>query len=984
MHIVPHILAEGLFSTGRAGIDPAFSLWLVLPVFAAALAVIVYYSLAQRKIAATRTIVALTILRVTLLALLLGLLLRPYLQWMNTSHSSGTLWILVDQSPSMSVSDTQASQVERLRWADALGYLPPNSRTYRPELDHAAVVCARADFSELRGILLRSSGGARDPETLAAAATGLGKLRDDLDKVVSRIRKAPSVPATALPPLESALSTARELAKSAERIKSEQGVVRDIASTETLLALANNLDTAAKILEVHSRKVDDDFLTAHSSDSAIGVALSRVDLTRNDLALQMLTASAKRLELSVPELMQKFRVRIATFSDSAALGPSLEVVKPPEAFSTALRTTGNGTDIATGLRLIGEQLGPEEPGAVIIVSDGRQNAPRSEPEHAAQELLARRVPVHVHGLLIGSAEVSPDAAVEPPQAREWIFKGDTLDVVAPIRLDGLAGQSVTVEFYRNGSRLDSKMFRAGSAPQQIQRVTFADKPPDTTDYEYEIRVLKVPGEANLANNSQTFRVAVKKDKLFALYIENQPRWEYQYLRNYLARDQRLKLQNVLLHPARVEDVTAPPAVKASPTNPGIDAQILPATRAEWSAFDLIVLGDVGPETLDAQTQQFIAAAVRDKGATLICIAGPANMPQRFAGGPLADVLPVTLTASWEPAELEAHLKSRAGFRPGISAEGDAVLRDFGLREAATQEGAPAPWEVWHWHSAFTTAKPSAQTVLTISENNKLSRQTANQRALVATMSLGLGKVLYLASDQTWRWRYLAGENGQDRFWGQVVRWSVGADLPAGGKFVRFGAERQTYEQGMPVTVTARVLREDLTPYPGLSFSAVAKPISRGATQLAASVFESKFAEAPESPGYYRATFASLPAGRIEISLRGAEVERLLNEDPTVTQRTVLIMINAHEDREMANTNTDLARLTAITTSGGGVTLPGDASDVLASHLPAIEHTYQTPEQAGLFTDPKNPFTYRAHWLFLILFAAVLATEWAVRKRAGLI
>jgi hypothetical protein len=963
------------FSAGELSVDPAFPIWFMLPVFLAAIAFVIYLGASQAGAVSSKIMFILSVLRVGLLILLFALLLRPFWQWTNTSHTSGTLWFLVDQSPSMAAVDAQFTDIEKLRWADALGYLNSSIRKYRPEMDHAEIVCLRADFNELSNLITRTT-SPQDAESIEKINDNLNRFVNQLDAAIKSIKKAPSAPATAFSPLDESLRLARAMKSNAGNLK-PGGKFSQIASADLAITVFNNLTEAARILEVHANQVDTKFLAARGGESAIVDALAKVaPQARSQIALTMITAAAKREGLTIPELLKKFRVRIATFSDSASAGPSLDVMSADEAFQTALKTTGNATDIASGLRLIAQQLGPEEPASVIIVSDGRNNAPRSEPEAAARDLLNRKAPVHVHGLLIGSRQVSPDAAAEHPLAREWIFKDDTLNIVAPVRLDGLSGKSVTAELYRDGKRIDTKNISAGAASSETQRLTFADKPPDVKAYEYEVRVLPVKGESNLTNNSQKFRVAVKKDKLYALLIEEEPRWEWQYLRNHLARDQRLKLQSVLLKPARIEGIGAPPKAKASTTNPSIEAQLLPETLEEWSAFDLIVLGDVGPDALPVASQQFIAATIRDKGATLIAIAGPANMPHRYAGAPLAEMFPVTLASPWNTGEIEMHIQDRAGFRPAATNEGDNVLRDFGFREAATLDGPPAAWEVWHWHSPFTAAKPGAQTIFTISENGKSSRLAARDRALIATMNIGLGKSLYVASDQTWRWRYLNGEDGQERFWGQVVRWSVGADLPAGGKYVRFGAERPIYDAGTPVIITARVLRDDLTPYTGLRFSAIAKS--------GASTTEAAFEESRDAPGYYHATIAGIPPGQAEISLKGSEVERLLNNDPTVTQRTVIVTIIAHANREQVNTNTDFEELTRITSAAGGVTLMGDSSDVLANHLPEIQSTFHTVEQVGFFTDPRNPYTAYSHWFFLCLFALVATIEWAIRKRVGLV
>ena len=250
--------------------------------------------------------------------------------------------------------------------------------------------------------------------------------------------------------------------------------------------------------------------------------------------------------------------------------------------------------------------------------------------------------------------------------------------------------------------------------------------------------------------------------------------------------------------------------------------------------------------------------------------------------------------------------------------------------------------------------------------------------------MGLGHSLYLASDQSWRLRQVGGLNLHDRFWGQVLNWAVGSDLPAGGKYVRFGANQPTYEQTQPVIITARVLKDDLTPYTGLSFSAVARAV-RGASgeNAPGNSVEARF-EPMESPGYYQATLSGLPIGDDEISLKGAEVERLLNTDPTVTLKTILVKVYPTMNAERRNMNTDPDMLEAIARAGGGFSVDGQYADVLLSRLPKIEHTETSIYQLGFFTDPDARGTQLAHWIFLTLFAALITLEWALRKRAGLV
>ena len=93
------------------------------------------------------------------------------------------------------------------------------------------------------------------------------------------------------------------------------------------------------------------------------------------------------------------------------------------------------------------------------------------------------------------------------------------------------------------------------------------------------------------------------------------------------------------------------------------------------------------------------------------------------------------------------------------------------------------------------------------------------------MNAGSGKVMYLAGDATWRLRQVNGQNLHERFWGQVVRWVVGNDLPAGGQFVRFGSDKPKYVDGEPAVITAKLKKKDFAPLSDAKVKVVARQLS---------------------------------------------------------------------------------------------------------------------------------------------------------------
>ena len=366
---------------------------------------------------------------------------------------------------------------------------------------------------------------------------------------------------------------------------------------------------------------------------------------------------------------------------------------------------------------------------------------------------------------------------------------------------------------------------------------------------------------------------------------------------------------------------------------------------------------------------------------------------RYGATPMADLIPVELSGSqWTPQELADQL--RHGFVPSLAPDGiNSILGqlsdDFGTN---SQIWANMP--LWFWHSEQTAAKPGASVIWSIQDptapvakDSTDEYEITRQHALLATMNVGLGRVLYLASPQTWRFRYVQTpgddshiEDAHRRFWGQVVRWAVGNDLPAGGKFVRFGTNKHSYIGGEPIVITARVLKEDFSPLQGATFKMSA------ARADGSQAGETAMTEAPsEGAGIYRGT-VTLPSGSFSLAIKGGEAQTLLDSDTTVdpSQKTQSIDVQPNATVEDRDVNADPSRMASIAKAGSGIAMDGCYFDVLANHLPMIDHTDTQVVQAGLFSDPNDPRTQIVHWTFFAVFTILITAEWILRKRGGLV
>lgn len=1066
----------------------AMNKWFIILCFLTAGALVVYLYRAQQKIASKRAIMALTAIRFALVLLTFLLLAGITLQWTRTGSSGGTLWLVMDQSGSMAMADQQATDVEKIRWADSLGLLPPDTRPSKLDRRIAQIKALRGDlaFLRTRGELAVEAKDVEKAKNLfVSAATA---WHEKLTAIADETEEDPAVKGTDG-------ASVRMLRDAATGMKSALDKVGDKSTREAVASALpwadtlTTLDNTLAALRPLANEVDERFIAENRTTPTCSDALDKVGrMTRAELAIATLPLRSRSGDsASIADLMPRQTTKFISFADEAHITASAEgldineVVAPPSKTRRVLTaigwaslallvligvgaavsrlvdprwqatlfrgsivvaivaagvtgwvvwkqsepTTGSemaavewkpikfnleapvgkSTNLAAPLQYIAEHLGQDEPASVIVWSDGRQNVGGDLVEPARQ-LAARGV--RVFTLALGSEQVAPDAAIDEVDVPDWIYKDDTLKASALLRLDGLQGKPVKVEFRRGDQLLESETKTVTpTADRDTKLVSFSDRPPEPGVFEYSVHVVPDENEAVKENNTQSMRVSVKKDKLAVLMIEDQPRWEHRYLANYLMRDQRVNLQTVLLQPASIAEVERGEPLKASPKNDRIEAQVLPEKKEEWAAFDMIVIGDVPKERLPEEAQRNIVAAVRDRGATVVLIAGLFNMPQRYGGQPLEELLPVDLSGGdWSAEDLNRHLKQ--GFKPTVAPEGyNSVLSQFTLDEAGNAT-IYANMPPWYWHSEYTSVRaanviwtiedykkpdPAAAAPAAADENADADTNTLDKirkKALLATSSVGMGRVMYLASDSTWRLRQVNGMNLHERFWGQVIRWVVNNDLPAGGRFVRFGTNKPKYVAGDSVVVTTRLLGEDFAPLKDQKVKVIARllpskdPNTGKPTGEGKVVAETTLKESTEAPGYYRAALSGLPAGSIELSLQGDEVEKLMAKDETVTSKSLQFDIASQLDIENRNINADRATLAGVARAGGGIALEAPYSDVLAAHVPKLNYTTDSVEQFGLFADPNDPNTKKAHWLFLGIFVVLVSAEWIIRKASGLV
>src|SRR5260370_14531976 len=134
--------------------------------------------------------------------------------------------------------------------------------------------------------------------------------------------------------------------------------------------------------------------------------------------------------------------------------------------------------------------------------------------------------------------------------------------------------------------------------------------------------------------------------------------------------------------------------------------------------------------------------------------------------------------------------------------------------------------------------------------------------VVAAQQYGLGQVMYVGTDNTWRWRKNVGDTYYTMLWGQIAQRVSLPRLLGGSKRTQLTTDRQNYLTGDRVTVYARLY--------GVGF----EPVQEAAVQGVYGLKEGHSVKSevtlrpiPEQPGLYRAEFVAPAPGNYQFFIQ---------------------------------------------------------------------------------------------------------------------
>lgn len=650
-----------------------------------------------------------------------------------------------------------------------------------------------------------------------------------------------------------------------------------------------------------------------------------------------LVSRAKALTKSLNTHWSRFR-RLGTPFNIVAyrFSETADRAGPPSDAPWSLEAAGDLTDIAGTLSRMAEEAGTAESplGAVLLLSDGTQNTTdTAEVRAAAQSLADGDVAVFAVG--VGSSEPRGDSRSlvgRDLRAPDRVTVDATLPVGADFECVGFDKTPIDVQCLWDGKVVGSAI-RTPKSSNETLHEAFEFVTPTAGFHTVEVRA--EPRDRSWKEGPRILSqyVRVVDDRIRILQIEAQPRSEAAFIARALAGEKRFRLTKAIL--------ARPP--EGTWSNP------LPRKQAAWRRFHVIIVGDVEERDLTTTQWDAIRDAVADHGTGLALVGGFEQPGRRgLAGTSLVDISPVELSGR---PEIDGAIRARP----------TPAGRDHPICRIVPGGDVAAAWRRLPAMSGLTllgTPKPAAE-VLVADESG---------RPLIVAATVGRGRCVAMAVDSTWRWVMQLDDGAEmhQRFWRQMVYWlanrrpnvHITVDRPRydllrvrpGSDGVEVNAYVVDALSGLPMS-SARVAVTLTDP----DHKTVTLDMSARGDRWTGQVY-------PEQTGAY--------VLKLAVTADGREVGR-------AEARFVVESIDRERRQPLANLEL-LKALAAVTTKQGGRYAELRDLPELLDALRNGDHRRRVTENVQ--TDIADDL----RWEVLAIIGGLLAIEWVIRKRIGLV
>jgi len=683
--------------------------------------------------------------------------------------------------------------------------------------------------------------------------------------------------------------------------------------------------------------------------------------TRLGAAIDLLTGSDRAL---LNQLTRVHTVRFYRFDQDAqplatvpqdnpneGKAPKANPTSQPAAVDELhnLQPTGQHTQVVSSVRDVLEDLQGQRVAGVVLLTDGR-DAPQQPITDALNAV--KNFGVKVYPIAVGSDRAPANIEVQTLNVQESAFKGDIINAKVTVRGTGYE-PGHAVHLVLKDKKTNMPVTRADGSPAE-QTASLPDDKPLEVEMQFKpaavgtldlvAEAVRQPAETDEDDNVRTAQVQVLDARIAVLYIDGYPRWDYRYIKNEMIRDPTVDISCWLTS-----------AVGTNFAQEGDKPiQRLPESIQEIMDYDVVLIGDVDPRQFTDQQLQLFAEFVSKKGGGFGMVAGPRWSPQAYRNTAIEPMLPVMISRveNEEPAATSI----TSGFRPVLTKAGaESSIFRFLADKEANERYLQNDLQPLFWYCRGVVPKAIGE-VYAEHPNDVIDGRKA---PILVFGRYGMGRTMFSAIDDSWRWRFYTGEGVFDTYWVQTLRY-LARSKKLGQRRATFTSERPTYELGEQVTVRLRVLDPAiLQQLP----EQLRVEIQDAAGQV---IRQESLVRQEGQPELYVGTWTAERSGRFTVHLPSvaAGIEAMDLPLEVIVPRL-----------ELAQPQVDRTLLTRLASETLGQTVDyAQARTSLAPLIPSAAKIIPVETAQPLWDAP----------LAMILFVLLISAEWVLRKVYGML
>jgi uncharacterized membrane protein len=633
-----------------------------------------------------------------------------------------------------------------------------------------------------------------------------------------------------------------------------------------------------------------------------------------------------------------------------------EALEPTTPAGLQAPPRGEATRLGETLAEVRARYAGRDLGGVVILSDGNDTGRigRGPVDGETRKTLAA-MDAPVHTVWIGERALK-DLSVAAVLVDDFAFVRTPIKLEAVIRASGLANRQIEVTLTRDGRLQDVRSLHLQDDETEA-RVAFDWTPDRPGNVVFEIATPVLAGEALATNNKQVFTLKVIRDRVRVLHVCGRPSWDQRFLRSLLRLDPNVDLVSFFILRTNSDD---------QPWNRD-ELSLIPFPDREifdeqLRSFDMLIFQNFNSAP-EYRVEPYLPG-LRDyvqSGGAMVMVGGDLSFASGgYANTVLRDVLPVELDGIPSTGERS---QARDTFKPKLTPEGRThPVTSLSLDDRANEA---------RWAALPALEGMNRVSRLRAGASALLAHPTAKTEAgepapVLAAAEAGKGRTLALLTDSAWHWGFLSAGAGDDgrafqRFWENAIRWLVRDPTLT---LLRLELDRVEYRRGQTVAARVRSLNPDYTPAGGTSVTVQLLPVeggSNGATNVTTKPLR-ELQLTTSKDGEANFELAGLAAGAYRLRATATLAGRTLVDEQTLVLRT-----EGRELEDVIAREGVLRELSALT--------GGDFADGALGAAPL-----KKPREVRVGN--LKTIEIWSHPGLLALAMLLLASEWALRRRAG--